>query len=129
MSKGFTIESHSNYIHISFPPGTEITRESMGATCDQLTEICKEKGCFRVILEAPSPKRKLDTTGAFESGTRLARIGSGLAVAMVFYDYQTDELTEFFKMVALNRGVRVEYFTDVEKALEWLGLGHQGAVQ
>jgi hypothetical protein len=123
MSKGFTVESHAGYIHVIYPPDYEITRETMIATCDDLMAICREKSCFRIILEAPSPVRKLNTTDAFESGTRLARISAGLTVAMVFYDYKTDEMTEFFKTVAQNRGVRVQYFTDVERALDWLGVG------
>lgn len=101
----------------------------MSATCAELMEICREKRCSRVILEAHSPIRKLDTTGAFESGTRLARIDPGLAVALLFYDYETDELTEFFKTVAHNRGVRVEYFTEKDKALEWLNIPRSGALQ
>lgn len=122
MSEGYTIKDHAEYIHVIYTPEYEITRETMIATCDNLMVICKRKSCFRVILEAPSPIRKLNTTDAFESGTRLARIGAGLTIAMVFYNYRTDEMTEFFKTVAQNRGVRVEYFNEVERALEWLGV-------
>jgi hypothetical protein len=92
----------------------------MIATCDELMEVCKKGSCVRVLLEAPSPRRKMDTTAAFESGTRLARVSPGLRIAMLFYNYKTDELTEFFKTVAHNRGVRVEYFSEKKKALEWL---------
>lgn len=120
MNKGFKMTSHQGYVHVLYTPEYEITRETMNATCDELTKACQGENCSRVLLEAPSPKRKLDTTAAFESGTRLARVAPGLMIAMLFYNYKTDELTEFFKTVAANRGVRVEYFTDKKKALEWL---------
>lgn len=120
MTKGFTVTSHEGYIHVLYRPNYEITRETMIATCDELMEVCKRESCGRVLLEAPSPRRKMDTTAAFESGTRLARVSPGLRIAMLFYNYKTDELTEFFKTVAHNRGVRVEYFSEKKKALEWL---------
>jgi hypothetical protein len=120
MSKGFTITSHEGYVHVLYRPNYEITRETMIATCDELEQVCKQDSCVRVLLEAPSPRRKMDTTAAFESGTRLARVSPGLRIAMLFYNYKTDELTEFFKTVAHNRGVRVEYFSEKKKALEWL---------
>jgi hypothetical protein len=75
-----------------------------------------------VLVEAPSPSRKMDTTAAFESGTRVSQVAPGLKVAMFFLDYKTDELTEFFKTVARNRGTRIEFFGDKESALEWLGV-------
>lgn len=124
MNKGFTMTSHEGYVHVLYRPDFEITRETMVATCDELEELCKKSNCARVLLEAPSPRRKLDTTAAFESGTRLARVAPGLKIAMLFYNYKTDELTEFFKTVAYNRGVRVEYFTEKKKALEWLRVEH-----
>ena len=120
MEKGFTVTTHEGYIHVLYRPHFEITLESIGATCDRLEDICGKRECSRILLEAPSPKRKMDTTAVFESGTRLARIAPGLMVAMLFYNYKTDELSEFFKTVAHNRGARVKYFSEKEKALEWL---------
>jgi hypothetical protein len=33
----------------------------------------------------------------------------------------TDEQSEFFRTAAMNRGVRVEFFQDLNAALRWLG--------
>jgi len=120
MEKGFTVTTHEGYIHVLYRPHFEITRESINATCDRLEDICVREECGRVLLEALSPRRMLDTTDVFESGTRFARIAPGVMVAVLFYDYKTDELSEFFKTVAHNRGARVKYFSEKEKALEWL---------
>jgi hypothetical protein len=46
----------------------------------------------------------------------------GLRVACCFENHETDELTEFFKTAASNRGVEIEFFSDRQKALSWLGV-------
>jgi hypothetical protein len=88
-----------------------------------LSEACERFGCAFALIEAPSMRHKMDTTAVFESGTRLAQIAPGVSVAMVAPDYRADELSEFFKTVARNRGARVEFFTDKQEALDWLVAG------
>lgn len=128
MGKGFTIEGRSEYIYLLHEPNYEISRDSMGEVWSELSEACKRLDCSVVLIEAPSPKRKLDTTAAFEIATRISQVAPGIKVAMLLLDYQTDELTEFFKTVARNRGARIEYFSDKEKALEWLGVGQTNSM-
>jgi hypothetical protein len=128
MGKGFTIEGRGDYIHLLHEPNYEITRDSMGEVWSELSEACKRLGCNVVLVEAPSPKRKLDTTAAFETATRIAQLAPGIKMALLLLDYQTDELTEFFKTVARNRGARIEHFSDKEKALEWLGVGQTNSM-
>ena len=123
MGKGFAIEVRDDYIYVLHQPNFEMTRDTMVEIWAELAAVCKETDCNRVLVEAPAPARRMDTTAAFESGTRVSQIAPGLKIAMHFTDYTTDELTEFFKTVARNRGTRVEFFADKESALEWLGVG------
>lgn len=128
MGKGFTIEGRGEYIHLLHEPNFEVTREAMGEVWSELADACKRLECNTVLVEAPSPKRKLDTTAAFETATRISQLTPGIKLAMLLLDYQTDELTDFFKTVARNRGARIEYFSDKEKALEWLGVGQTNSM-
>lgn len=128
MSKGFTVVDRGGYIHLLHEPNFEVTRESMGVVWAELSAMCNKASCNIVLVEAPSPKRRMDTTAAFEVATRIAQIAPGIKLAMVLLDYQTDELTEFFKTVARNRGARVEYFSEKEEALEWLGVGQTSSM-
>lgn len=48
---------------------------------------------------------------------------SGLVVAICFHDYIFDDISTYFKTVAQNRGVSVEFFSDLDKATKWLGVG------
>lgn len=119
-NKGYTIERREGYIYVHHSPDTQITRETSAAVWEELGRICKEENCSNILVEADAPTRKMDTTAAFESGTQLARMAAGLKLALLFHDYKPDELSEFFKTVAHNRGVRIEFFSDREKALDWL---------
>jgi hypothetical protein len=47
----------------------------------------------------------------------------GLSVACVFHGYVPDEQSRLFQEAAVNRGVRMEFFEDLNAALDWLGLG------
>ena len=59
---------------------------------------------------------------AFDLGVRLSNIKSRLSVALCFFDYERDELSEFLKTVALNRGTNIEFFLNVDDAKKWLGV-------
>ena len=47
---------------------------------------------------------------------------TGVSLACCFYGCAPDQQTHFFKDVAQNRGVRVEFFDEREAALRWLGV-------
>jgi hypothetical protein len=120
MDKGYTIETRGDHIHLIHGPDFRATRETMLELWAELSEVCEGFGCARVLVEAPSIHSKMDTTAVFESGTRLAQISPGVSVAMYAPQYSPDELSEFFKTVARNRGACVEFFTDKQEALTWL---------
>lgn len=46
----------------------------------------------------------------------------GVTELSCFYGYRPDEKSRFFKDVAQNRGVRVEFFGERDAALRWLGV-------
>ena len=122
MSTTYTIEFKGNYVHVQNPPDYEITAEGMERLWSDLAEACLKYDCRKVLSEGKSPVRRLKTLDAFSSGTAAAESIPGLLLAVVFEDYVTDQLTSFFKAVALNRGASVEFFSDREQALRWLGL-------
>ena len=120
MDTSFDVDVHPSYLHIKHPPGFVISAENTEIIWGRIKEVCRENGVTKVLVEAQSPTRQLDTMSAFDSGRILAETLSGLTIAMCFHDYQFDELTSFFKTVAQNRGVKIEYFSDLRAALEWL---------
>lgn len=121
MDAHFDVDVHPTYLHIKHPPGLVISPESSESNWKRIGALCREHGRSKVLVEASRPVRELDTMSAFESGRMLAENTSGLTVAICFQDYEFDELSTFFKTVAQNRGVKVEFFSDVHDALVWLG--------
>lgn len=122
MKGDFSLEFRGDYIHIQHDKDFEISPESMNEFWTALGEACEQYKCPRVLAEGPAPKRRMDTIGAFESGIHASKVAVRLSLALCFYDYKTDELSDFFKTVARNRGARVEFFTDRDEALRWLGV-------
>ncbi|MGB5218687.1 MAG: hypothetical protein WBN66_10355 [Smithella sp.] len=122
MSSDFSLEFNGKYIHIIHAPGYEISPESNEKLWKELSQACKKHNCLKVLAEGSSQKRRVTTMDAYESGAKASESIPGLKLAICIYEYTTDATTEFFKNVAYNRGVRIEFFKDKKKALAWLGI-------
>lgn len=116
------VEFHGDYIHIDHGTGLVIEPGGLKKLWAYIGELCEEYGCGRVLVEANSPQRHLDTISAFESGIEAAAAYPDLAIAICFYDYEPDETSELFITAARNRGARVKFFSDRKIALRWLGI-------
>ena len=125
MSTGFSLDFIGNYIRIQHPVDYEITPESQRQLWTAIGEASRKYNCWRVLAESPAPpQRNMNTLDAFRSAGQAANASSMLRVACVFPGYSTDETTEFFITAAYNRGVRIEFFSDRNEALYWLGVDH-----
>jgi len=123
MSSSFTLDFLDNYIRILHPEDYEITPESQEQLWEAIGEACEKYNCWCVLAESPTPpKRNMTQVDAFRSAGQAARISNKLRLALVLAGYNPDETTEFFINAAYNTGVRIEFFTDREKAITWLGL-------
>ena len=122
MSYDFTIDFNGKYIHMIHASDYEICPESNEKLWKELSKACKKYKCLKVLAEGPAQKRRITTIDAFQSGSQASESIPGLKLAICVYEYITDETTEFFKTVAFNRGVRIEFFKDKKKALKWLGI-------
>ena len=123
MSTSFTLDLHGDYIRIRLPADYEITPESRQLFWEAVGEAHKKYNCFRVLAECPNPpKRNMTQADSLKSALLAAKTSRELRVAFVFPGYVTDEITEFFITAAYNMGIRIEFFKEREKAIEWLCL-------
>jgi hypothetical protein len=123
VSPGFTLEPREGYLYVHLEPGFEITPESLGVFWAGITDACRRNGMRRVLAEGDDVRRKLTPMESFDAAGLMARLLPGLSVACCFRGYRTDEQSQFFRTAAMNRGVRVEFFQDLNTALKWLGAG------
>ncbi len=122
MPSDYILEVREDFIHVKLCDDFQINSQVMLKIWAEMSEVCKNHDCRHVLMEGKISERVMNTFGAFESGSRVADISPGLNVAMCFYDYQTDDISEFFQTVAANRGTCIQFFTDIINAKKWLGI-------
>ena len=122
MSADFSLEFNGQYIHIIHAPDYEISPESNDKLWAELAKACRKYKCLKIFAEGATQKRRVSSLDAYQSGAQAAESIPGLTLAVCIYEYTPDETTKFFTNVAHNRGVRIEFFKDKKKALDWLGI-------
>jgi hypothetical protein len=118
----FTVEPREGYLYLHLAPGFEMTPESMAASWVALSEACRRYDQRRVLVEGDNVRRRLTTIETFDHAGLAAKLMPGLSVACVFRGFVPDQQTQFFRTAAMNRGVRTEFFDDLNEALKWLGV-------
>ena len=123
MSAGFTLDFCDDYIWIRHPAGYCITPESQQRIWAAIGEARKAYDCPLVLEETPeTPECSMSKQDAFKSAMQAASAARDLRMACLYPGYDADEVAEFFIKVAYNSGIRVEYFSSRDEALEWLGI-------
>jgi len=122
MNHDFTLEFRGDHIHVQHAEDYEISPESLTRLWQAVNEACEKYNCRRVLAEATTPPRRvMSMMDAYRSAIQAMKI-RGLNMACSLAGYVPDQQTEFFKTSALNRGVRIEFFSDRAQALEWLSI-------
>ena len=123
MSTDFQTSLHAHYIHVQLASGYELTPEGNAELILAISDVCTRQGQRRVLVEGTVAARRMATMDSFGLGSLMGSMLTGVSLACCFYGYAPDQQTQFFKDVAQNRGVRVEFFSDRAAALRWLGVG------
>jgi hypothetical protein len=120
MDAPFHLEVHPTYLHLKYPSGFVISPETAADTWSTVGGLCDQYESTKVLIEAEKPEWHMDTMSAFESGRILAENIVGVTLAVCLQNHEFDEISSFFKTVAQNRGVKIEFFTNLDDALRWL---------
>ena len=118
----FTLEPREGYLYLHLAPGFEINHESMAKNWVALSDACRAHNLRRVLVEGENVRRRITTIDTFDHAGLAAKLMPGLSVACVFRGFVPDEQTQFFRTAAMNRGLRTEFFQDLNEALKWLGV-------
>lgn len=121
LSTDFEIIFRGSYIHILLAENYEITPQGVEKMWKATNEACQTYNCKKVLSEGNIHSRKLKAWDAYSSGSQSSEV-PGLRHACLFYNYQPDDMSEFFKTVSSNRGTSIEFFKDKAEALKWLGV-------
>lgn len=125
MSTDFKLTPHADYLHVALAPGYEIDPGGVSELMKSLSDVCARQGQRRVLVEGTVAARRMATMDSFAVGALAGSMLAGVSLACCFYGYKPDDKSRFFKDVAQNRGVRVEFFGERDEALRWLGVSSQ----
>ena len=102
------ISIQPDYVLIERPQNYEVVRSKQPAFLTEISIICKEAGCRKVLILGPRTKVRLSTTEIFDLGQVIARSRLRIAVAEM-HDASNDEV-EFLENVATYRGGSIQFF-------------------
>lgn len=123
MSTDFKLTPHADYVHVELAPGYEIKPDGTTHLTLAISELCARQGQRRVLIEGTVVRRSMGTMDSFGFGSLVGSMLTGMSLACCLYGYTVDQQTQFFRDVAQNRGLRIEFFADRDAALRWLGVG------
>jgi len=119
MDKTFDLEFRGDYVSVTLGPNYEVTPQHEEIFWAAVEKACKTFNSYRVLVEGYVPKQEMKPDEVVNSGVR-ASVVPRLWFALCLKNYEPTELSELFKTVAASRGVHVKFFSDPERALNWL---------
>ncbi len=120
MADLFELNVLSSSLHLVGPGAISASGASAAENWAEVGRLCEQYSRARVLIEIGTLSPPQDTMSAFESGKALAEHCIGMMIAIAPRHYEVTELTSFFKTVAQNRGVNIEFFRDIDEARQWL---------
>ena len=119
----FRLEPREGYLYLRLPNGFEMTPDSMNRIWRAISDASREHKMMRVLAEGDDVRRRLSQVDTFDHASLAASLMPGLVVACCLRGFVPDRQTEFFQVAAMNRGVRTEFFQDLNDAMRWLAPG------
>ena len=123
MPSAFTLEPRESYLYLHLEEGFEFTADSTTRMWTAISEACREHGLRKVLAVGDNVQRRMTPLDSFDLASLISKLLPGLSVACCFRGYVPDDQSQFFRTAAMNRGVRTEFFQDLNAALHWLGVG------
>jgi hypothetical protein len=114
----------SGYIH-ALVTGDN-SRESVVNYMEEVLRECKDKDCFRVLIEERLEGPRLQAMDVFTISSEGSMKVLGVFEAIAYVDEKMGEMREFVETVAVNRGLPIATFSTIPEAEIWLG-GQQSA--
>ena len=96
------------------------TRENVLASLAEITLECDRRQCHRILVEERLEGPRLQTLDVFAIASEGSLQALGKFEAIAYVDVYAGELMEFAEDVAVNRGIPVAVFGNVEDAERWI---------
>ena len=119
MTYKLTFDQKPAYLHATVT-GLN-TKENVAQYLDEIQRECKERNCFRVLIEERLEGPRLGTVDVFSVASEGSTRATGTFEAIAYVDENAEgDSMSFAETVAKNRGVPVSVFSNVADAEKWL---------
>ena len=115
-----TISTKPGYVLVERPQDYEVVASEQPARLMEISAVCNEAGCGKVLIVGPRTKVSLSTMDIFDLGERIAKLR--LQIAVVELHDASEEDVRFLENVASNRGGPLQFFDNTQDAKDWLGI-------
>ncbi len=116
-----TVTFEDNYVQIKSSASDVLTSSCIHSNLSVAMSLCVDYACRRILALAEQPSGSgLNCESIAEAMNRLV-ILRGVKLACCYFDGVKDNLRAYTAQVAATHGMTVQFFSDREEALEWLG--------
>ncbi len=119
LDQGFSVQFRDDHIHVELGKDFKVDPQHREALWNVIGEACKRHGSRRVLVEGILPTGERETSDVIDAGKKTATVPR-LWLAFAIPDFQPTAQTELYETIAASQGVRVKFFTNSERALNWL---------
>lgn len=106
------------YVYVS---GEKDSIEISTRYWSEIAAECRKKDYKKVLVEEDISEAIVSVLELYQLASELPKYGfAGIYIAFVDRFIEQNELNEFVKLVAANRGLKGCIFNDVEEAKKWL---------
>jgi hypothetical protein len=119
MAIHYSLTEESNYLMVH-TWGFDESRAEVQAYGVALVEACAERGVTRLLCDERELEYRLGTLDTFEAAQFMAAFAPSVARAAIVPNARSDADARFWETVAVNRGLTVHIFREIEEARRWL---------
>jgi len=115
--EGLELEDRDGYLEARFLGAFAVDRFNQQA--EAASQACRERRLKKLLVDLLRLDANLSTIERYELASHAVRVSAGLRVALLVVPRFLDP-NKFGIMVAQNRGLVVDAFTERQKAVDWL---------
>jgi len=115
--EGLEFEDRDGYLEARFLGAFAVAR--FNRQSEAASQACRERKLKKLLVDLLRLQGNLSTLERYEIASYAVRVSAGLMVALLVVPAFLDP-NKFGIMVAQNRGLIVDAFTERQKAIDWL---------
>lgn len=117
--KAFRIEFRSGYVHVVLDGTAKTDGNVQNDYWREIKETCEKHNCRKVLVEGVAPRGERSSGEIIGAGLRTGTVRE-LWLAYCLEGFHETEESALYETIAATRGVRVKFFSEKQRALEWL---------